>query len=60
MGHTVAQLVEALRNKLEGCGLDSNFSLTQSFWLHYGPGVNSAYDRNEYQEYFLGVKVASA
>jgi len=24
------------------------------------PGVNSASNRNEYQEYFLGVKVASA
>jgi len=22
--------------------------------LHYGPGVNSASNRNEYQEYFLG------
>ena len=32
----------------------------QSFWLHYGPGVNSASNRNEYQEYFLGVKVTSA
>jgi len=25
---------------------------------HYGPGVNSASNRNEYQEYFLGEKVA--
>jgi hypothetical protein len=29
-------------------------------WPHYGPGVDSASKRNEYQEYFLGVKVASA
>jgi len=28
------------------------------FWLHCGPGVNSASNRNEYQEYFLGVKSA--
>ena len=28
------------------------------FRLHYGPGVNSASNRNEYQEYFLGVKSA--
>ena len=25
---------------------------------HYGPGVDSASNRNEYQEYFLGVKTA--
>jgi len=30
------------------------FSLTQSFRSHYGPGVDSASNRNEYQEYFLG------
>ena len=28
--------------------------------LNYGPGVDSASNRNEYQEYFLGVKAASA
>jgi hypothetical protein len=27
---------------------------------HYGPAVNSASNRNEYQEYFLWVKAASA
>ena len=27
-GHAVAQLVEALRYKSEGCGFDWNFSLT--------------------------------
>ena len=27
---------------------------------HYGPGVNSASNRNEYQEHFLGVKAAGA
>jgi len=60
-GYTVVQLVEALHYKPEGCGSDTgwchwNFSLTQTFWLHYGPGVDSASKRNEYQEYFLGVK----
>jgi len=29
-------------------------SLTWSFQLHNGPGVDSAPNRNEYQEYFLG------
>ena len=62
-GHAVAQLVEALRYKLEGRGFVSRwchwkFSLTLSFRPHYGPGVDSASKRNEYQEYFLGVKVA--
>jgi hypothetical protein len=33
-----------------------NFSLTQSFRSHYSPGVDSASNRNEYQEYFLGGK----
>ena len=33
-----------------------NFSLTQSFQPHYGPGVKSASNRNEYHEYFLGGK----
>ena len=60
--HAVGQLVEALRYKLEGRGFDSrwchlNLSLP-SFLPHYGPGVDSASFINEYQEYFLGVKVA--
>ena len=32
----------------------------RSFRSHYGPGVDSASNRNEYQEYFLGVKEAGA
>ena len=65
MGHAVAQLVEALRYKSEGSGFDSrwchwNFTFALSFRPHYGPGVDSVSNRNEYQEYFLGVKAASA
>jgi len=30
----------------------------KSFRSHYGPGIDSASNRNEYQEHFLGVKVA--
>jgi len=37
-----------------------NFSLTKSFRSHYGPRVDSVSNRNEYQEYFLGVKAAGA
>ena len=32
----------------------------KSFQSHYGPGVDSASNRNEYQEHFLGVKAADA
>jgi len=32
----------------------------KSFGLHYGPGVDSASNRNEYQEHFLGVKAVGA
>ena len=32
----------------------------KSFRSHYGPGVDSASNRNKYQEYFLGVKAAGA
>ena len=57
-GHSVAQLVGALRYRLEGrvfvsCWCHCNFSLTQSFRSHYDPGVDSVSNRNEYQEYFL-------
>jgi hypothetical protein len=54
----VGQFGEALRYKQEGRGFD--FSSTQSFRPHYGPGVDSASDRDEYQEYFLGVKADGA
>ena len=62
-GHAVAQLVEALRYKLEGRGFNSRcchwmFSLTHSFRPHCGPGVDSASNRNAYQQYFLGIKAA--
>jgi len=32
----------------------------KSFRSYYDPGVDSASNRNEYQEYFLGVKAAGA
>jgi hypothetical protein len=50
-GHAVA-LVEALCYKLEGHGLYSRyhwiFQFTQFFQPHYGLGVDSASNRNEY------------
>ena len=33
---------------------------THTHTHHYGPGVDSASNRNEYQQYFLGVKAAGA
>ena len=61
----MTQLVEALHYKPEGRGFYSrwchwNFLLTLSFRPQYGPGVDSASNGNEYQEYFLGVKAAGA
>jgi len=32
----------------------------KSFRSQYGPGVDSVSNRNEHQEYFLGVKLAGA
>ena len=32
----------------------------KSLRSHYGPGVESASNGNEYQEFFLGVKAAGA
>jgi hypothetical protein len=61
----VAQLVETLRYKPAGHGFNSrcchwNFLFTLTFRPHYGPGVDSASNINEYQEYLLGVKAAGA
>jgi hypothetical protein len=58
-------VVEALHYKPEGRGIDSrlchyNLSLTNSYRPHSGSGVDSISTRNEYQDYFLGVKAAGA
>ena len=44
--HVVAQSVEAMCYKPKGRGFDSHI---------YDPGVNSGCNRNENQQYFLGV-----
>jgi len=41
-------------------GVSGIFIDINSFRSYYDPGVDSAYNRNEYQEYFLGVKTAGA
>ena len=61
MEDRVSTVVKVLCYKSEGRWFDSrwchwNFSLTQSLRSHCGPGVDSASNRNGYQEYFLGGK----
>ena len=41
-------------------GVSGFFIDIKSFRSHYGPGVDSTSNRNEYQEHFLGVKAAFA
>ena len=41
-------------------GVGGFFVDIESFRSHCGPGFDSASNRNEYQEYFLGVKAAGA
>jgi len=41
-------------------GVSGFFIDIKSFRSLYGPGVDSASNRNEYQQYFLGVKAAGA
>ena len=60
-------VVKVLCYKSEGRWFDPSwshwkFSLShvKSFRSHYGPGVDSASNRNEYQAHFLGVKAAGA
>ena len=65
MGTAVAQWLRccATNRKVAGsipAGVSGLFIDIKSYRLHYGPGVDSASNRNEYQEHFLGVKAAGA
>ena len=62
-GNTVAQWLRrcATIRKVAGsipAGVSEFFIDIKSFRSHYGPGVDS--NKNEYQEYFLGVKATGA
>ena len=64
-GTAVAQWLRccATNRKVAGsipAGVIGFFIDIKFFRSHYGPGVDSASNRNEYQEYFLGVKAAGA
>ena len=65
VGTAVAQWLRCCATNQKVAGLipacvSGFFIDIKSFRLHYGPGVDSASNRNEYQEYFLGVKAAGA
>ena len=65
MGTAVAQWLRwcATNRKAAGsipAGVSGFFIHVKSFRSHYGLEVDSASNRNEYQEYFLGVKAAGA
>ena len=64
-GTAVAQWLRccATNMKVAGsipAGISGFFIDIKSFRSHYGPGVDSASNRDEYQEYFLRVKAAGA
>ena len=64
-GTAIAQWLRccATNRKVAGlipAGVIEFFIAIKSFRSHYGPGVDSASNRNEYQEYFMGLKAAGA
>ena len=57
----VVVVVVVVNRKFAGsipAGVSGFFIDIKSFRSHYGHGVDSVSNRNEYQEYSLGVKVA--
>ena len=61
LGTAVAQWLRCCATNRNGsipAGVSGFFIDIKSFRSHYDTGVDSASNRNEYQEYFLGVKVA--
>jgi len=65
VGTAVAQWLRccAKNRKVAGSisvGVSGFFIDIKSSRSQYGPGVESASKRNEYQEYFLGIKAAGA
>jgi len=57
--HSTAAVLQIGRSLVRSQMVSVDFFIEiKSFRSHYGPGVDSASNRNEYQEYFLGVKAA--
>jgi len=64
-GIAVAQWLRccATNRKVAGsipAGIIGIFHWHKNLPSHYGPGVDSVYNRNKYQEYFLAEKAAGA
>ena len=62
MGTAVEQCCAKNRKVADSipAGVSGFFIDIKSFRSHYGPAIDSASNRNEYQEYLLGVKAAGA
>ena len=61
MGTAVAQWLRCFATNRKVAGsIPAGVIDIKSFRSHYGRGVDSASNRNEYQEYFLGLKAAGA
>jgi len=59
-GTAVAQRLRCCTTNQKVAGVGGFFIDIKSSRSHYGPGLDSASNRNEYQVYFLGVKAAGA
>ena len=64
-GDRGSTVVKVLCYKSEGrwsipAGVSGFFIDIKFFRSHYGPGIDSASNRNEYREHLLGVKAAGA
>ena len=62
MGYRGSTMVKVLCYKAGSipAGVSGFFIDIKSFRTHFGPGVDSDSNRNEHQEYFLGVKADGA
>jgi hypothetical protein len=61
VGYAVTQLVDVLRYKPEGRGLDCRWGRFGFFFTvlirpHCGPRIDSGFNRKEHQGYLLGAK----
>jgi len=59
-GTAVTQWLRCCATNRKVVGVGGFFTDIKFFRSHYGPGVDLVSNRNEYQEYFLGVKAAGA
>jgi len=57
-GTAVAQWLRCCATNRKVAGVSGFLIDIKHFRSHYGPGVDSASNRNEYQEYYLGVRAA--